>query len=255
MNRRAQTTIELLLILAISMLALGIVYSLYSLQIDFSNSSKESVSSKAILEKMVNTANTLYISGPGSRTKVLVDLPMDLKMEDSSIRGSTLYLRLSNGTDLFASADVNFSGDWKKLDGAYVTGQYFISMLFDGNVVRLFYDDYDLSNESIYVSAKNNTVSQKSFSVRNNSLNNATFWILGNFSHSPFAEVSINPADTHFVLPSGESKLVDFDISLNSSASGNYAGSIIVIGQINNGVSDANNTKQVSVSVESFSGS
>ncbi|MFA6268820.1 MAG: hypothetical protein WCW13_03035 [archaeon] len=251
MNLRAQTTIEMLLILAISILALGIIYSLYGQQLDTSFRVKEYSSAKSTLDKVVNTANSLYASGAGSKAKILIDLPYSLDMSGSYIDGKMLVFRLSNGNDIFALSDVNIIGDWKKINGSYSTGGYYMNLLFDGNVVLLSYDDFQLSTQSIYASAKQGSVVLKNFNIRNNSSNTAYFWVSTSFSHSA-ASISIDPNDVYFSLLAGETRTVDFNIALADYSSGNYAGLITVIGQVNDGVSDSNVTKQVVVSVESF---
>jgi len=250
MKCRAQATIELLLLLGISLIALAIIYSLYLQQVELSGASREAVTTKNTLDNLVNAANRLYISGPGSKTRVFVDLPNSLDMSESSIVASSLSLQLSSGTDLVTTADVNFFGDWKKANGEYLTGGYFATLVFDGNVVRIYYDDYDLSSEVIFVAAKQGASVTKTFSIRNNSQNNAHFWINNYFSHSPNVSLTIDNSD--FVLTPNETKLITLDFVLSQGSSGNYSGYLTVIGQINDGASDLNNSKQVLLSVESF---
>ncbi|MFA5931464.1 MAG: LamG domain-containing protein [archaeon] len=252
LNQKGQTAIELLLILSVCVVALAIIYSLYYQQVDLSNSSKELTTSKNTIQRLINTANTLYLSGAGSKSRVWVDLPDSLIMSGANIIGREVSLRLSNGTDIFGSSDVNFLGDWKKRDGNYITGGYYANLVFNGTVVEIFYDDFEVSNESIYISAKQGSTTQKSFTVRNNSSYPAVFWLSSNFSHSPFASILIETSDSYFSLASGESKIIDFNVVLALAASGNFAGNIEIIGQINDGLVDTNITKFVSVSVESF---
>lgn len=252
MRYRGQTTIELFLLLAVSLVALSIIYSLYSDQIFASSQAREVATSRATISRLVDSANSLAISGAGSKDRVLVDLPLTLKMNFSIIRGSTLVLRLHDGTDVIGSADVNFSGDWKKQNGIYLTGAYYATLVFDGNSVNIYYDDFDLSNESISMQARQGSVVQGSFGIRNNSSRTANFTLTPNYSHGSFAVLSLDPALTSFFLDSGESKTIDFNIALSGASSGNYAGVIGVLGRLNDGASDFNISKQVVVSVESF---
>ncbi|MFA5126134.1 MAG: hypothetical protein WC462_03980 [archaeon] len=252
MHSQGQTTIELLIILAASLVALGIIYYLYSEQVYFSVEAQELATAKSTIERMVNAANSVYISGAGSKARVLINIDSSFDMDNSNIVGRSILIRLSDGTDIAGSADVNLSGSWKKFDDQYVLDGYYATLVFDGNIVNIYYDDFELSNESIYVSALQGTTISKYFSVRNLSVDTAYFLVSNNFSHNPFAELSIDPSDVYFSLTNNESRVIDFNIILDDSSSGNYAGSIEIIGEISDGVSDSNFTKYVNVSVESF---
>jgi hypothetical protein len=252
MNLRAQTTVELLLLLAVSLLALLIIYSIYANQLDVSIITRERASAKSTLESIVNSANSLSLSGAGSKSKILIELPDTLRMSDSNILGNTLLLTLSDHSSIFASADVNFSGDWKKSNGVYVTGGYYANLVFDGNVVTIYYDDFDLSEGSISIQAKQGTTSSEFFSVRNNSSRDANFFVSVSFNNAPYSSLVLQPSDEFFSLEPNASNFVNFDLVLSNSANGNYAGIITIIGELNDGVSDYNITKGVFVSIESF---
>ncbi|MFA6064472.1 MAG: hypothetical protein WCW44_01500 [archaeon] len=252
MHTKGQTTIELLLLLGISMLALTIIYSIYSWQVETSNQTKDASIAKNSIQLMVNTANSLYYSGVGSKEKILIEVPSSIVVSDSNIYNNTLSLRLANGTDVTATADVNFNGSWKKVGGDYSTGKYYVFLFFDGNVVNLYYNDFDLSSDSIYVSAKQGSTVSKTLMVRNSFDTNLNIWVTSSFNHSPYAELVLLEEDTFFVLTPNETKVIDFNLVLLNSASGNYPGTLNVIGELNTGLVDVNKEKKVIVSVESF---
>lgn len=251
-HMRGQSTVELLVLLGISLLALLIIYSLYGQQMQFSATAREASTAKATIERMVTAANSLSISGAGSKTTVLVELPLSLRMENSAIVGNELLLQLRNRTDVVGSADVNFSGDWKREEGVFVKGGYYATLVFDGNAVNIIYDDFELSTQSVSIQAKQNTVSLSSFTLRNTSSTTATFSINPNFSNSPFAVLLLGEGDDNFSLGADEMRTIDYNISTNSSAYGDYSGSFDIIGQLNDGYRDYNITKQVIVSLEVF---
>jgi len=252
MSSTGQTVIELLLLLGISMLALTIVYSIYSWQVQTSNQTKDASIAKNSIQLLVNSANSLYYSGQGSKEKILIEIPSSIILSESGIFQNSLFLRLANGTDVVGNADVNFNGGWKRVGVNYAIGKYYVFLYYDGNVVNLYYNDFDLSVDSFYLSANQGSIIQKTLSVRNSSDSSSAIWITNSFSHSPYAVLSIASEDTYFVLTPDETRLVDFNIVLLGSASGNYAGTINVIGELTNGVEDANKEKKVIVSVESF---
>ena len=250
--KRGQTTLELLVLISASLVALAIIYSLYSGQVDSTNVAKEASIAQGTIGRMVDSANSLYISGAGSSARVFIDIPESLQMESSGIFGRAVLLKLSNGTETFGTADVNFSGSFKRLGGDYVTGGYFANLSFDGNTVSISYGDFELSNESLSYYATSGTIVEGYFNVRNVSDQNALFWSSLAFSHSPYATITLSSGAESFVLAPQETKRIDFNIDLSNLASGNYSGSVDIIGQVNDGVTDSNITKQVTVSVESY---
>ncbi|MCX6803818.1 MAG: hypothetical protein NTY48_04590, partial [Candidatus Diapherotrites archaeon] len=249
---RGQTTIELLILIGVSLTALSIVYEIYSDQLDSGGAAKDVMLVRTTLSRLTNSANALHLSGTGSRASVLVELPSTIVMSESIIRGPSIFVKLSNGNTILSSADVNFSGDFKKSEGVYVTGGYYASLYFDGNAVTISYEDYDLSTDTISFSAKQGSLVEKSFSIRNTSPSTAAFWVSSDFSNSPFVTMSIGSDDSSFSLSSGEVRVVDINFLISSSAMGVYSGSINVIGLVSNGTSDSNVSKTIGVSVESF---
>lgn len=252
MNIKAQTVVELMLLLSVSILALSIVYFLYSSQLEVSNISRETSVAKSTINKIVNSANSLALSGAGSSEKILIEVPSDANVLDSNINGREIRFRLSNGSEVFGFSDVNIIGEFKKSNGQFVVDGYYVNLTFDGEKVIMSYDDFELNTNGIFVSAKQGTSVEKVFTIRNNSLRDATFWLLNNFSFSSFARVDIDPSDVYFTLAPNETRVIDLNIILSKFSSGNYAGNINVIGEINDGISDTNISKNVFVSVESF---
>jgi len=252
MNKKAQTIVELMILLSISILALSIIYSLYASQIDLTNSSKETSIAKSTINKLINSANTISLSGAGSTQKLLIEIPSGVSVIDSNISGKMIYFHLSNGSEVFGVSDVNIVGEFKKNNGVFVNGVYYVTLLFDGQKVIISYDDFELNTNGIFVSAKQGTTVSKLFTVRNNSSRTASFWVENNFSFSSFAQLNINENDISFTLAPNETRVIDLNIVLSKFSSGNYAGTISVIGEIDDGISDTNISKNVFVSVESF---
>ncbi|MGI6589841.1 MAG: LamG-like jellyroll fold domain-containing protein [Candidatus Iainarchaeum sp.] len=252
MSSRGQTIVELLLLLAISLLALTIIYSIYSTQLDSSNLSRETLVAKSTVNKIVNSANSLALSGAGSTQKILIEIPSDSNMIGSKILGKTVSITLSNGNSVFGSANVDIVGEFKKSGGVFVVDGYFVKLFFDGQKVIMSYDDYELNTTSIFSSAKQGTTLSKFFTIRNNSSKEATFWISKDFSFGEAVVLNIEANNEFFVLEPNEVKVIDFNLVLSDFSSGNYSGAIKIIGQMNDGVSDYNVNKSVLVSVESI---
>jgi len=250
--KRGQATIELLLILVASLIALGVIFSLYSDQVNSSSIAREQSTARVTVDRIVNTANLLYASGAGSKSRILLEVPSSLNLAESGISGKEVNIVLSSGGEIISSADVNIVGDWKRENGGYIFGSYYANLYFDGNVVKLLYDDFEFSTESISLSAEQGTSTSSYFSIRNLSSLNAHFWVSDNFSHSSYATLSMCASCSDFVLANGESKVIDFNISLSSIANGNYSGVFDIIAELSDGESDTNYDKRIVVSVEAF---
>ncbi|MBT4870139.1 MAG: hypothetical protein HON47_01030 [Candidatus Diapherotrites archaeon] len=241
-NSKGQTTVELLVLLAVSMLALTIIYSLYSDQLILIQGSKDSSTAKSTVQKMVDAANTAYLSGKDSELKIFIEVPDSIDLTNSQIIGKSVILQLGNGTDIIGSADVNMVGNFRTN-----TGKYTMYLHYDGNVVRIGYRDFEFNKQSVFVSVTQGSDSLQTFTIRNNSDSQIEFWIDSNFSHS-LVTLNIMSDDTSFSLNNGDIRTVDFNFETDVTAYGNYAGTINVIGQQN----DVNTVKNMYVSVESY---
>jgi len=237
-----QTTIELLLLLAFSMVALATIYSLYSDQLILAQGSKDASIARSTVQKIVDAANTAYLSGKDSEIKVFVEIPESIDLSNSQIIGRSVILQLENGTDIIGSADVEMVGTFKPL-----TGKYNIYLRYDGNVVRVEYRDFEFNKQGISAFVSQGGDSLQSFTIRNNSDSAMNFFIDTNFSHS-LVTLNIDSSNNNFTLNSGELKTVDFNFETDATAYGNYAGTINVIGEQN----DINTLKRLYVSVESY---
>jgi hypothetical protein len=239
---RGQTTIELLVLLSVSLIALSLVYSLYFSQTSLIQNSQDATTAKSTVQKLVDAANTTYLSGKGSEIQVLAEIPQSVDLENSEIVGQSIIFKLKNGTDVIGTADVNLVGTLKSSPGKYL-----FYLRYDGDVVRLEYRDFEFNKQSIFASVIQGGDLTQSFTIRNNSESSMNFFIDNNFSHS-LVTLNIDPADIHFSLNRGEIHTIDFNFETDGSAYGNYAGLISVTGEHN----DVNTTKLMYVSVESY---
>ena len=242
MNNKGQTTIELLLVLSISMIALTMIYSLYAEQMNSANEMNNIFIAKSTAQNIVNAANTVYLSGAGSEIKVEIEIPQAVVLSQSGISGRTIFINIAGRSDAIAVADVNIEGSFKSLPGKYV-----VYMMYDGNVVHMLYRDFELNKHSISFSAFADTNYEDSVIVRNNSNESITFWVTKNFSHVGEATLTIVPSDT-FVIEPNALQQIDFNFALTSTAMGNYSGSVVVMGQ----VEDANVSRTIYVSAEAL---
>jgi len=240
--QRGQTTVELLMLLTVSMVALMVIYSLYSEQVLSSQISNDSFKAKATVQKIVDAANTVYLSGKDSELKIFIEIPGSADLTNSGFSGRSVSIRLSNESDIVGIADVNMIGSFKAN-----TGKYILYLSYDGNVVNIGYRDFEFNKQSIFASITQGDNLSQTFTIRNNSSSQMRFFVDNNFSHS-LVTLNIDASDTYFTLNNGELQTVDFNFETDVTAYGNYAGAISVTGEQN----DINTTKLMYVSVESY---
>jgi hypothetical protein len=243
MNDIGQTTIELLLVLGISMVALAIIYALYAEQVNSANEINNIFVAKSSVQKIVTAANTVYLSGSGSEIKVEIEIPLAAVLSDSGIIGQTVFMSVAGNSEAIAVADVNIDGSFKTLPGKYV-----VYMVYDGNVVHMLYRDFELNKQSISFSTSADTNYYTSVIVRNNSSNAINFFVTKNFSHSGKAILNLSEEDS-FVIPAASLQQIDMNFLLDNSASGNYSGSVVITGD----VEDKNVSRTIYVSSEVLS--
>lgn len=240
-NAKGQTTIELLIILAISLIALALIYSIYAEQIAIGNFQMEEFLAKNSVQKIVTAADKLAISGVGSFTSVEVEFSRNTKLDETEIVGNTIVLKLSNGTEVFGVSDLNFSGKIRE-----VNGKQKINLLYDGNNVLIYYNDFEINQHSISFSTISGQEREEILIIRNLYSEDLNFYIENNFSHS-LVTLQTNP-DNNFSLAPNEIKNIILEFDIDESAYGNYSGNIIIKGEIN----DNNNLKKVNISVEAL---
>jgi len=239
---RAQTTIELLLVLSVSFVALAIIYSIYSEQIFSANDSKSQFMAKSAIQKVVDSANSVYYSGKGSQAKIFVEFPADTNFSATMLLEKTFLFSLSKNRDYFGSADIELTG---RLPSS--PGKHSLLVYYDGNSVIISPNDFELNKESFFVSLTQGAYSEQAFTVRNNTDTEIEVVVENYFNHS-LAELSLGDGDDYFLLEPFGIRVIDINFISSSLSNGNYAGRILVIANI----SDVNYSKEVLVSLESF---
>jgi hypothetical protein len=239
MKSRAQTTVELLIILAISLIILLLIYSIYAQQLEAGNFQREQFLAKNSLQKIVNSANKLSISGVGSRTTVDIEFSRGTKLDETIISGNTILVKLSNDTEVFGVADVNFEGSLRDLRGKQV-----INLEYDGDSVLIHYNDFEVNQTSISFSTLTGNTQSESITIRNLYSDDLNFYIEKNFNTNDITFTTDPVSD--FNLARGEVKTINLNFIVKESAIGNYSGNIKIIAEIN----DQNISKQINLSAE-----
>ncbi len=235
---RAQAVIEVMMIFAASVLAIALIYFLYGQNVEQSFNTRDIYRAQSSVDKITNAANTLFYSGAGSRLKVIVEMPEAVDFNESLISGNVLYLKLDSGNAIVSSADVNFSGTWKETYGSYEMFLY-----YDGNIVQITYDDFELSTTGVFVTLSQGNSAYSSFNIRNNTDETISFSLEKSFSHSDVSLV-VNGDDLEFDVEPNSIKSIDLNFYATQSAFGNYNGKIIITGTLD----EAESVQTVNVS-------
>ena len=237
---KAQTTIELFMVLAISFIALAIIYALYSTQIFAGLDLRDSSTAKETVQRVVSAADFVYLAGPGSQMKVWVQIPDSASLSQSGISGKSVSIKLLNETDMVAVADVNILGSWKDTSGGY-----YMWLTYDGNSVIASYDPFEMNKEGVFVLMEQGKTASDYFLIRNNTSETEEFWAAKTFNDGSVV-MEISPGYEHFTLAPNGIYRIDLNFVSGSSALGNHVGSLLVTGQ----AGDTNYTKVIPVSAE-----
>ena len=161
MNQRGQNVVELTVLVAASMMALLLIFTLYSEQFGMMMHFNDYHTARASVRKLVDAANTVYYAGPGSEIQVLIEIPPSVIIEESGIHGKTVYLRMADGSDIIDVADVNINGHWQD------DSRYFTNLRYDGNVVLAVERGYDLLGGTMFTVEENIGAFTRSFEIEN----------------------------------------------------------------------------------------
>lgn len=108
-STRAQTSVELLVILAVSLVFLLSFFLLGNQTIVDLNKEKEFRTAQYSLELLKNAANDVYYQGIGAQKKVLYSIPNDVNQSASGIMGNFFVLEIY-GTTVFAKPEAPLNG-------------------------------------------------------------------------------------------------------------------------------------------------
>ncbi|MFH1895475.1 MAG: hypothetical protein ABIJ74_02755 [archaeon] len=215
---KAQASVELLVILAVSMVAIGLILVTSNNEITGINSAKANSDAQNTVNKIARTAEEVFVSGPGTTKQIFVVIPSGVDETKTSVSDKTVRINV-NGTDLIAESKTELSGSIPTEPG----GHWVWITAFEGYVV--IGDIKIESNKgSIYSAIAQDSNSTESISLKNNTSADANVTISFTWNS---VEVSMNLSSNFFVVASGSSYSIDINFSSSQTAAGNYSGEII----------------------------
>jgi hypothetical protein len=220
---KGQGAIELIIILAVSLIILFFIISISNQQVNQLTATKIRSEAKSTVDDLARAAKEVYYQGPGASKKVFVRIPEGIDPTKTIIANKTINLNVL-GSDIPTRVDVDVQGSLPSIPGDYfvwvsaLEGYVLIGTLSLNAEPSLLFVHFFVTNTS------QNTQRDVKFSNSGNS----SITVDLNLVWTP-TQVNVsfsNPSDMHFLLAQGESKNVTLNIDAGSDAFGGYIGRI-----------------------------
>ncbi|MFH1695075.1 MAG: hypothetical protein ABH850_01430 [Candidatus Micrarchaeota archaeon] len=231
---KGQASVELLVILAVSMVLIGLVLFTSNNEMTGINSNKANSDAKNTVEKIAKTAEDVFDSGPGTKKQIYISIPSGVDETKTSIANNTVRINI-NGTDIIAESKVELTGSIPTEKGSYwiwiTSHQGYVSI---GDIA------VETDKESVYSTIAQETNAIENIKVINNTTQDADVdasYTWGN------AEVSMQLSDNSFVVLADSNSGIDLNFISSSSAVGNYTGELVF------DINTVDGTKQIVVPI------
>lgn len=215
---KAQASVELLIILAVSMIAIGLILILSNNEITNINAVKANSEAQNTVNKIAGAAEEVFISGVGTKKQIFVSIPSGVDETKTSVGNKTIRLNV-NGTDLIAETQVEVTGSIPTTVG----GHWIWITSYPGYVV-IGGVQVETDKGSVYSTIAQDASVIESITVINNTLGNAQVNVSVNWTET---EVTLSVSDNAFIVASGSNYSIDLNFTSSANAVGNYVGELI----------------------------
>ncbi|MFH1255985.1 MAG: VCBS repeat-containing protein [Candidatus Diapherotrites archaeon] len=233
----AQSSVELMIILAVSLVILLFFLSFGFQQATTIDIQKQLETAKTSANDLANAAKDVYAQGFGARKQVLVTIPNGTDESKTGIENSTIVFNVA-GTDLFADPGVQLSGSFPTTPGGHL-----VWVESRGSYVSIGSEEAVLDTYSVSLSMLSSSSAGKTITITNYSPGEAIATILPVWSNP---DVSLSLSSANFSIPQGSALTFDTNFSSGASAVGAYTGSV----QVNVHLSSYDQNIVVPLSVE-----
>lgn len=216
--KRAQASVEFLVLLAIAVFILTTAVVLSSEQLGDINKIKQQNDARNALMDLSAAAKDVYSQGEGAKKQVYVVLPSSYEPSYSVVENRTIKLR-TRGTDFASVEDFDVHGSLPGTKGAH-----WVWVVSEGNKVRIGAAMLLLSKNSIYVVMDKNDSESVSFSVKNVWGSNISVNPSVQWTHTDVT-MGVLPAGGFQLIPE-QSQSMDLTFDSNAFAVGHYTGEI-----------------------------
>jgi|GEM_PF-3217379 len=216
-NSKAQTSVEFLSILAITLVIMAIIVIMASGQITTIQNIKDQSDVKNSIYDLSSAAKEVYSQGEGSRKLVYISLPSSYEPDFSYVANNTIVIRAA-GTDQATVETFDMHGTLPT-----TAGKHWVWVLSEGSRVRIGVAMVELDNNRIYEVMDCNSTGAADFTITNIwdreiNITTAVTWTAPNLSMEGVPE--------EIVLGIGDSQEIDLEFEADEGTGGVYIGSI-----------------------------
>jgi len=218
---KGQSSIELIIIFAVSLIALLSIIALANSNVSGLNVQREKDDALTSVNELAQAVKDVYSQGPGAKKLVFIKIPNGTDPIKTLISNRTININVS-GSDIFASTEVDVYGSLPTQ-----VGGYWLWVTSAENFVRIGSTSIQLSLQSIYTQMLQSTTKTESITVTNIGESSIDFSLSKDWNNTA---VTLSLSDSIFSLAPNESRTIDLNFTASSSAIGNYVGALNIIG-------------------------
>jgi hypothetical protein len=221
MGARAQSSVELMVVLAIGLVALLAFFTLSQQKFLETQASLSLSQAKKTVDSLARAADEVYSEGSNSTKQVYVTIPEGANLSRSSISGRSVNLAIRSiggYTDVNSRTSETVFGVWPNL-----TGSFWLTVTSYEGSVGIGPSVMQISPTALYVEMLASSEVQRNITITN--FGSSALTISGALNWGESDPLVQNTSVLSFPLASGETTNATFDISATSSAIGSFTGS------------------------------
>jgi len=215
--RKAQASVEYMLILAVAVMILTMIVLLAQGQINSAQNRKDTTDVQNALYDLSSAAKEVYAQGEGSKKLVFIELPSGYEANESSVGNQSIRIR-AYGTDYVSLENFNVRG-YLPSD----PGRYWVWVASEGDRVRIGLAMMELSRNRIYIVMDPDSGESASITMRNTwtlpiDLNVSLTW--------PHTNVTLTNLPSSLSLDPDQTEVLEAQFNADAEAGGFYYGQI-----------------------------
>ena len=218
-GQKGQSSVELLIIMAVSLVVLAAVFSYSSQSMIELNNQKLIDTAQTSVETLAAAANDVYYQGVGARKKVYYIVPNNVDESKSGIEADSFVLNILD-SDVYASAEVPVTGTLPTAVG----GHWVWITAYEGYVF-IGTENISVDKTSSYVTLSQSDSEEDSITITNEGASTAEIFLVATWLHS---DVTLGLGIENFSLAAGADQNVTLAYASNATAVGNYAGTLSI---------------------------
>jgi len=217
--QKGQAAVELLIILAVSMVVLIAIYGYSSTSMAELNRQKIVDDAQTSVKTLAMSADDVYRQGVGARKQVFYSVPSGVNESLSGIEDNSFVLNVL-GSDVFGKPEVCLLGEIPIEQGGHL-----VWMTAQEQCVFIGTESISIDKTSSYVTLTQSDSGEDTITITNGGSSTATIFLVETWAH---ANVSLGLSTASFALAAGDSQEVTLTYTSTATASGNYPGSLSV---------------------------